>query len=361
MRITVIGGGMIGSLIAKDLNKDEHNEVIVFERDKKIVESLKEQGVNAVRKNFLSSNANLECDLAINALPGRIGYQALEKALNQKTNVVDISFMPEDPRKLDKLAKENEVFAIIDAGFAPGLTNIIMSDLANKHDIIDAKIMVGGLPQECNLPWEYASVFSPSDVLEEYTRAARVIKDGSVFIRPALSNVELLHVDGIGDLEAFETDGLRTLLDLAAIENMVEKTIRYPGHASKVKLLRDSGFLSTEEINGITPLEFTTEIMKKNWGKDMPDVSVMRIDIHTENGKDMRYEIIDKAKDGNSSMSRMTGYTCTAIVKLLNLVNPEPGIIAPENLYLIKEAIPKAIFADLEHNHGIKIKITEEK
>lgn len=356
MKITVIGGGMIGSLIAKDLS--ENNEVIVFERDKDIVEKLKAQGLNAIRKNFLSSNASLECDLAINALPGKIGYQALEKALTQKANVVDISFMPEDPHKLDKLAKENKVFAIIDAGFAPGLTNIIMSDLANKHDIIDAKIMVGGLPQERNLPWEYASVFSPSDVLEEYTRAARVIKDGSIWTRPALGNVELLHVDEIGDLEAFETDGLRTLLDLAAIENMVEKTIRYPGHASKVKLLRDSGFLSTEEINGTTPLEFTTEIMKKNWGRDMPDVSVMRIDIHTAHGENTRYEIIDKAKDGNSSMSRMTGYTCTAIVNLIALIKPEPGIIAPENLCLAHEFIPKSIFAGLA-SRGIKIKVTE--
>ena len=44
-----------------------------------------------------------------------------------KKNIVDISFYPEDPFGLDKLAKDNNVIAVMDCGVAPGMGNIIFS------------------------------------------------------------------------------------------------------------------------------------------------------------------------------------------------------------------------------------------
>ena len=95
-------------------------------------------------------------------------------------------------------------------------------------------------------PWEYKAPFSPIDVLEEYTRPARYVAGGRLVTMPALSEPELVDVPGVGTLEAFNTDGLRSLLATVKAPFMVEKTMRYPGHVEKIRgaarerLLRDA-------------------------------------------------------------------------------------------------------------------------
>ena len=61
-------------------------------------------------------------------------------------------------------------------------------------------------------PFQYKAPFSPADVIEEYTRPARLMENGFIVTRPALSEVEWIHFDEVGTLEAFNTDGLRSLL-----------------------------------------------------------------------------------------------------------------------------------------------------
>src|SRR6266545_5923707 len=87
----------------------------------------------------------------------------------------------------------------------------------------DIAILVGGLPADRNRPFGYAIVFSAADVIEEYTRPARVVEDGRTVTRPALSEVETIEVPGVGTLEAFLTDGLRTLLSTVRARAMKEK------------------------------------------------------------------------------------------------------------------------------------------
>src|SRR5690606_28022112 len=99
-------------------------------------------------------------------------------------------------------------------------------------------IMVGGLPVERSWPWEYRAPFSPSDVIEEYLRPARLRIAGRTVEREALSEIELVDLPGVGTLEAFNTDGLRSLLETLDFEDMVEKTLRYPGYAEKMRVLR---------------------------------------------------------------------------------------------------------------------------
>jgi len=95
-------------------------------------------------------------------------------------------------------------------------------------------IYVGGLPIVRQWPYEYKAVFSPLDVIEEYTRTARFVENGRVVTRPALTDLERVDFEGVGTLEAFNTDGLRTLIQTIPAPNMKEKTLRYPGTRNRI-------------------------------------------------------------------------------------------------------------------------------
>ena len=216
MKIAVIGGGMIGSFIAEELCNDF--EVTVIDNNKSTLNQIEKQNHRISAINFDAKNGKIEdiianYDLAVNCLPGFMGFEMLKKIIQCKVSCVDISFMPENCLELSELALKNDCVIIPDAGVAPGLSNLIIGNIVANNEIEEIQTMVGGLPKKKNPPWNYKAPFSPIDVIEEYTRPARIRVDGKTEIREALSKKQRLEVEGVGELEAFLTDGLRTLLD----------------------------------------------------------------------------------------------------------------------------------------------------
>lgn len=282
-------------------------------------------------------------DYVINATPGYMGYSALRGVIDSGIDAVDIAFFPEDPFGLDSLARERGVTAIVDCGVAPGMSNVLVSHAARRLDRADrALIYVGGLPLRRKWPWEYKAGFSPADVVEEYTRPARYVENGRLVTRPALSDPEYLDFPGIGTLESFNSDGLRTLAATMDIPDMKEKTLRYPGHIEKIMVLRESGFFSAEEIeiNGVPvrPLDFTARLLFPLWelGGDDRDLTVMKIIVEGSRGGSPAgfeyylYDEHDKAS-GVHSMARTTGYTATVALRMLAGGRlKRKGIVAPE-------------------------------
>jgi saccharopine dehydrogenase-like NADP-dependent oxidoreductase len=242
---------------------------------------------------------------------------------------VDISFFPEDPFTLDALARERGVTAVMDCGLAPGLGNILMGRMNEELDEIDTFLCyVGGLPVVRRKPYEYGAVFSPIDVIEEYTRPARYIENGAEVVRTALSDIEEIFFDGVGTLEAFNTDGLRSLAETMSAPNMKEKTMRYPGHVALMKALRDTGFFSKEpiEIAGqrIAPLDFTAKLLFPAWqmAEGEEDLSVMRVIIRGRKGEAWEthtFDLLDRYDPEKrvTSMARTTGYTCAVAARLV--------------------------------------------
>jgi len=164
---------------------------------------------------------------------------------------------------------------------------------------IDAfEIYVGGLPRIRKKPFEYKAPFSPVDVIEEYTRPARLMENGNIIVQPALTEREWMHFDEIGTLETFNTDGLRSLLfTMPHIKNQKEKTLRYPGHIDLIIALKESGFFSKEKINvdgkEISPLQFTSKILFNEWklGADEEELTVMKVILKSK-GKTITCSIV---------------------------------------------------------------------
>jgi saccharopine dehydrogenase-like NADP-dependent oxidoreductase len=258
-------------------------------------------------------------------------------------NIVDISFYPEDPFNLNKLAKDMGVIAVMDCGVAPGMGNIIFGYHNAKMKITDYECLVGGLPERREWPYEYKAVFSPIDVIEEYTRPARYVQNSQIITKEALSDTELIDFEDIGTLESWNSDGLRTLINtMHHVPNMIEKTLRYPGSVEYLKVLRSTGFFSYEpvEINGnmIRPIDMTAKLLFPKWKMENgdKDFTIMQIIIKgIENGKTISYQynLLDRFQEGTMSMARTTGFTCTAVANLI--INGEYnkiGISPPEYL-----------------------------
>jgi lysine 6-dehydrogenase len=342
--ITVLGSGLVGSVIAKDLSKQHCVTAVDISEEnlKKLNKDINTIKADISDKNQLSKLIS-DTDLVIGAVPGFMGYEMMKNVIELGKNIVDISFYPEDPFKLDDLAKKKGVVAVMDCGVAPGMGNIILAHHDLNMQVENYECLVGGLPERREWPYEYQAVFSPIDVIEEYLRPARFVENKKIITKEALSDTEIINFKEIGSLESWNSDGLRSLIQtMPHIPNMIEKTLRYPGCIEYIKVLRESGFFSYKEIeiNGakIRPIDMTSKLLFPKWEmkKGDKDFTIMRIVIKgTENGNPItyKYELLDRYQDNTISMARTTGYTCTAVANLvMNKKYKRIGISPPEYL-----------------------------
>ena len=350
MKIIVLGAGLVGGPMAIDLSQDERFEVAVADLSEGALNRLKEKrpGLTAIRKNLSNPDDVTalvsDYDLVVNAVPGFMGFETAKAIIKAGKNCACIAFYEEDPFELDTLAKENNVTMIMDCGVYPGMGSALIMDAARKLDEVDSILtFVGGLPEIREWPSEYKAVFSPIDVIEEYVRPARYIENGFEVVRPALSDPEYVFFPKIGTLEAFNTDGLRTLARTIDAPNMKEKTLRYPGHIEKMAILRELGFFSKEkslELVGVktSPLELTAQVLFPNWKlkQGEGDITVFQSTIiGIKDGQKMKYTIdmFDRycPESDVISMARTTGYTATLAIRMIaDGLYTHNGISPPE-------------------------------
>jgi saccharopine dehydrogenase-like NADP-dependent oxidoreductase len=355
-KVIVLGAGLVGRPIALDLATDPGFEVSIADISAERLNTLEQKGIKTIQADLGSETKLSEIlngfDFAVNATPGFMGFKTLETCIKAGTDTIDIAFYPENPEGLNDLALKNDVRVICDIGVAPGMSNLLTGYASAQLETVETvKIFVGGLPKARTLPWEYKAVFSPTDVIEEYTRPARVIENGEIVTKEPLTEIEHLEFEKTGTLEAFNSDGLRSLLWTIKAKNMYEKTLRYPGYASKIKFLADNGFLNnniqTVGNQNISPLELSSSLLFKQWilEEGEVDLTVMRIIVEGKTKeKNLRYsyELYDELdmETGIHSMARTTGYTASVALRMLNTgLFTKKGICFPEALGAKKEIV----------------------
>jgi saccharopine dehydrogenase-like NADP-dependent oxidoreductase len=357
MQITILGAGLIGRVIARELASEEDLDVLVFDADEAALDHVGRETRAAVYHADLSraeavSSAVAKADAVVGALPGALGFSMLRAVVEAGKPIADISFSREDPLQLEALARERGATVVVDCGVSPGLSSYFVGRAARDLDEVDeARIYVGGLPFARRWPYEYSIVFSMSDVLEEYTRPARVFEGGSLVARPALSEVERIEVPSVGTLEAFLTDGLRTLLRTVPARTMKEKTLRYPGHAEKMEMLRESGFFDETpiELRGgarVTPREVTEELFARAWQRpeNAEEFTYLKVVVSgLKSGRNLRttFELLDETHHatGTTSMARTTAFPCAVLARMLARGEyRDPGVRPLEMLAANREA-----------------------
>lgn len=361
-RAIILGAGMVGSVMAADLAADPEFHVTIADARADAIERTLERcrraGAPAERlKGVCADLSNTrevarviaDADIVLGALASVIGFQTLKTVIEAGKNFCDICFMPEDAIELDPLAKARGVTAVVDMGVAPGMSNMIAGYAAAALTPCERiEIYVGGLPRVRRWPFEYKAAFSPYDVIEEYTRPARLVEHGEIVTREALSEPELIDLPHVGTLESFNTDGLRSLAYTLKVPFMKEKTLRYPGHIELMRVLRHIGLFSHEPITvgrkpgqteggtAVRPIDVISALMFPKWTYEPgeEDLTVMRVTA-SGGGRTLTYDLFDvyDQKTESTSMARTTAFPCTIAARLVASGKfREPGVIPPEKI-----------------------------
>ncbi len=348
-KIVVLGGGLVGRVIGRELAGDKDLRVTVADAAEATRVRLAGEGLATVALDLTDDaavrRAIAGADVVVGAAPGHMGYRLLRLVIEAGKPYADIAFMPEDALELDSLARERGVTAVVDCGVAPGLSNLLCGRAEHEFDSVEQMlILVGGLPKHRVWPFEYRVVFSAVDVIEEYTRPARWVEHGRLVTKPALTDVELVDLPRVGTVEAFNTDGLRSLATTLHAPFMKEKTLRWPGHVEKMRMLRETGFLSLDPIEAggvrVRPYDVTTRLLFDAWRlpEGEADLTVMRVEAVGVVGGTRRtwtWDLYDEADPatGFHSMARTTGFPCAIAARMLARGElSRPGVQPPERL-----------------------------
>jgi len=352
MKIVVLGCGNIGTVVARDIAESLPSAEIVLAdvnsnnaQDAVLNTNMKNlDWMQADAAKHLELSKKLKnFDVVVGALPGEFGYRTCKASIAAKVDMVDVSYMPEDVMSLNNAASKAGISIVPDCGMSPGLCSMLVGRGVSKLDYVEGAYMLnGGLPETPVPPLGYVITWSVRDLIDMYVRKANILKDGKIIQVEPLSGLEELDFPGVGKLEAFYTDGLRTLLYTIKAKDMWEKTLRYPGHVEKIKLLKTLGFFDSDAIEigkaKVEPKEVTAHLFARKLMRKIPDIVVIRVKVNGK--KDGRkighvYHVFDHYDNERqvTSMARTTAYSTSIVAQLLaQKVIHEKGVIPPEKL-----------------------------
>ncbi len=376
MKILVIGCGNIGSVAARDLAESLRTAEIVLadanrSRAEKATSKIGQDNVSWIQADALNHHELVDTlrkfDLAIGALPGAIGYRVCKASIVASVSLVDVSFLPENIMKLNQAALKAGVSILPDCGMSPGLSSILVGHAVSKLDEVESVHMLnGGIPEKPVPPLDYVITWSAKDLIELYTRKVNIVRGGKRTRVEAMSGLEQIVFPGVGELEAFYTDGLRTLLQTVKVaKEMWEKSLRYPGHIEKIKLLKTLGFFEERpiEVDGtrVNPRELTAKLLERKLKRPgIRDVVPMLVEVSgLKNGENVTYtyhmlDHFDK-KRKVTALARTTAYTTSVVAQLVaSKMIKEKGVIPPEKLGM-NETIYKK-FMDLMKKRRIVVR-----
>lgn len=344
----VLGCGLVGKTIALDLMNEF--VVTIMDPNESALASLKEEKITKLRgsatDSALLAEATKDISIVCGVLPSQIEGGVQKQILEMGKNYVSPSGFIHS-QGLDAIAKKCNSVAVYDMGIAPGMSNYLIARGASLLDELEfGCIYVGGIPDKLDPPFNYRTVFCLEDTMNEYIQPSRYVKDNNIIEAPALSGLEEIDIPGVGRLEAFFTDGLRSAADNIKGKFVAEKTMRWPGYVEKINILKAAGCFDKEPVtvNGhkVVPFDVTTESLRPLWKlrpeKGDRDLTVMRVVARgLKDGKQMTYmwDLVDRfdEKQMRHSMARTTGYPCSATAKAIAKgIISEKGFHAPEML-----------------------------
>jgi lysine 6-dehydrogenase len=370
MKILVLGAGRMGFGAAYDLVHNSAVESVTiadvnFNAAKVAAEQIGGGKITPKQIDVNDYNATVDLMRGHNAAISCVTYfyneQLAKAAIEAKVNFCDLggnNDVVAAELALDEQAKAAGINIIPDCGLAPGMVSVLAAHGAARFESLDSlRIRVGGLPQHPKPPLNYQMVFSVEGLINEYIERARLLRDGKIIEVDSMTEIETLEFPPFGELEAFQTSGgTSTLPDtfLGRVKDLDYKTIRYPGHCEKFKLLLDLGLASSEaiEVDGIMvkPRRVLGETLLKHLPSGEPDLVLIRVEFCGENDlmqQTLRYDIIDRydEKTGLSAMMRTTAFPASIIAQMMANNETERKGAVPQELCVPPEKFVKELAA----------------
>ncbi len=271
------------------------------------------------------------------ALPSSVAVGVVEELFKRGYSVVDVSYIDVDPYVFQELCIRSKTYYIPDAGFAPGFSNLVVGYIYSRIGELDrVAIYVGGIPVEPVPPIGYQVTWSPEDLIEEYTRSARIVRDYSVVSVDPLKEILSVEIPGLGVFEGFYSDGLHTLLRNIKAREMYEVTIRYKGHLEAMKILRSLGFFDDKPVSVdgymVSPKRFTACLFREKLRQTIPDQAILYIVVEKKN---LYYRLLSRLV-GSLEKPATPYYTALVYTKTIAVAleeDIEPGVHPLEKLH----------------------------
>ena len=344
MKILVLGAGRMGLGAAYDLAHNASDVAAVtvadldLERARAVCATVKSDKLTPAQIDVSDERQVVELmrghDAAISCVTYFHNLQLARAAVEARTNFCDLggnNTVVDAELALDAAARAAGVNIIPDCGLAPGMVSVLVAHGAERFSTLDAiHIRVGGLPQNPQPPLDYQIVFSVEGLINEYVERARVIRGGEIVEVDSMVEVEALEFpEPFGEMEAFQTSGGTSTLPesfLGRVGELDYKTIRFPGHCEKFKLLIDLGLASSAEIDvddqSISPRRILGEALLRHLPADGPDVVLIRVEFRGQmknKQATLRYDIIDRFDEhtGLSAMMRTTAFPASIIAQMM--------------------------------------------
>jgi lysine 6-dehydrogenase len=377
MKVGVLGSGLMGKEAARDLAASEGVTAIgladiELERAQRVVYQLNSPKLTAYQVDA-SNEAELagfmrQYDVIINALFYSFNEIVARTAIQVGVNSVDlgghIGHITDKVLDMHEDAEVANVTLIPDLGVAPGMINILSGYGASKlDDVKSIKLYVGGIPVRPEPPLEYYHVFSMEGLFDHYTDPSLIIRNGIKQEVPSLSEVERLHFEKFGPLEAFHTSGGTSTLSISYphLETLEYKTIRYPGHAEKFKLLVDLNLTRNDyeiELNGqkIKPREVLLKVLDPivELG-DKDDAVLLRVIVSgMKDGREVSYQYeMATFKDREHQVTAMARATANTISVVAQMIGN--GTITKSGVYPPEQIVPGDVYIKEMEKRGVLI------
>jgi lysine 6-dehydrogenase len=360
MKYAVLGAGMMGNAVAYDLARNRPDaEIVLADRDF----ALARKHALAIGKNVtpmeldVNNGAELWATLegsnaAVSAISYNVNYAITLAAIEAGVPLCDLGGNMDVVRQqlqLNDEALRKNITVVPNCGLAPGLAGILAVTGAKEFDELEAiRMRVGGLPQHPRPPLNYQIVFSAEGLINEYVENSEVIRNGARTSVPSMTELEEISFPApFGTLEAFHTSGGASMLPQmfeGRVKELDYKTIRYPGHCEKIRLLIDLGFTDVEPMifaNIVkTRREFFAELLRNKLNYNDKDLVLLRVTITGRRqgcSATLAYELIDYYDESTdmTAMMRTTAFPTSVIAQML-----AQGDITAKGVLLPEQCVP---------------------
>ncbi|MDT5060545.1 MAG: hypothetical protein QOH63_1004 [Acidobacteriota bacterium] len=343
-----------------------------IERARAVAATIRSEKLKPAQVNVADSRQVVELmrghDAAISCVVYHHNLRLARAAVEARVNFCDLggnNSVVAEELALDEAARDAGINIIPDCGLAPGMVSVLVAHGAERFERLEAvHIRVGGLPQNPRPPLNYQIIFSVEGLINEYVERARIIRGRRIVEVDSLTEIERLNfLPPYEEMEAFQTSGGTSTLPesfLGRVEELDYKTIRYPGHCERFKLLVDLGLASNEEIElegvRVSPRHLLREMLTRHLPEGEPDVVLIRVEfrgIMEGVSRELRYDIIDRFDEqtGLSAMMRTTAFPASIIAQMM-----ARGEIKDKGAVPQERSVPPAPFVAALALRNIKIR-----
>ena len=342
MRITLLGAGHIGQLIARLLSTSGDYELAVLDRDAAALARLQALPLQTRVADTADAAVLLQAlrgqQAVVNALPYTMAITAATAAREAGCHYFDLTEDVAATQAIRRLADGAPTAFMPQCGLAPGFIGIVAHHLAQGFDTLhEVKMRVGALPAFPTNALKYNLTWSVDGLINEYCHPCEAIHEGETIAALPLEGLEHFSLDGT-EYEAFNTSGgLGTLCETWAgkVRNLDYKTVRYPGHRDLMQfLLGDLGLKGDQEN--------LKAIMRKSMPATMQDVVLVFVTVSgMKNGVLLQEAFARKifaTRDGAQPLSAIQITTAAGICAAVDLFRegklPQKGFVRQEQVAL---------------------------